>query len=318
MGDKQFCAQISRDAGDPLIGTAARADIWLLIEYTAAWGRNEIESSSLPLAVKDWIEQARRFNTRTRLIKRGGSRDKAITVFVAVTLEQRQTLYRFQLERYEDLLALDLEAMRDGQSRYEPYRYDAPLFLVCTHGKHDACCAKFGLPVYNELERLAGEHTWQSSHVGGDKFAANVVCFPNGIYYGRVAVSEVKDIIASTFQSQIYMAKYRGRSCYMPVVQAGEFFLRDRTGKNDVAAFRLLETQQVQEDQWWVCFASQEDGAQHCLLLQERVREASPYYTTCHAGKKSISKSYHLRYYEMFGPGQAHHHPRIQFVSSST
>jgi hypothetical protein len=197
MVERQFCAQLARDTADPFIGTATRADSWLLIEYTAVWERREIESSHLPPQVKTWIEQIKQHATQTRFIKRDGRKSSNINVFFVITLEQRQAIYCFQFTRYEDLLTLDLAALRAGAQWYEPYRYQVPLFLVCTHGKHDACCAKFGMPVYHEFERLAGEHTWQSSHVGGDKFAANVICFPYGIYYGRVAVSEVGEIIAS-------------------------------------------------------------------------------------------------------------------------
>ncbi len=301
MVERQFCAQVSRDAADPFIGTAARADLWLLIEYRGAWARDEIVSSDLPYSVKDWIDHARTFAVQTRLIKRNQSKNENITVFVACTLEQRQEIYRFQLERYEDLLQLDLAAMRNGQSCYEQYRYHDPLFLVCTHGKHDACCAKFGMPVYNELERLAGDYTWQSSHVGGDKFAANVVCLPQNIYYGRVAVSEVSDLIASVMQAQVYLKRYRGRGCYQPVVQAAEYLLRERCGETNVYAFRLLEAQQISEKDWWVCFESRSDGARHCLLVQEQIKENPSYHTTCHAvEKKSTNRSYHLRYYKIF------------------
>jgi hypothetical protein len=313
MVERQFCAQASRDAADPFIGTAARADLWLLIEYTGAWQRNEIQSSALPAQVKDWINHARTFYMQTRLIKRNKSKSESITVFVASTLEQRQAIYRFQLERYEELLCLDLEALRDEHSCYQRYLYNDPLFLVCTHGKHDACCAKFGMPVYNEMERLAGDYTWQSSHVGGDKFAANVVCMPQNIYYGRVAVSEVSDLIVSSVQSQVYLKRYRGRGCYQPVVQAAECLLRERCGETNLHAFRLLEERQVSELDWWVCFESTCDGARHCLLVQERVRENPSYHTTCHAEGKSTNKSYHLRYYRMLEPPKK---PAVQALIS--
>lgn len=301
MVERQFCAQVSRDAADPFIGTAARADLWLLIEYRGAWARDEVVGSDLPIQVKDWIECTCTHSTRTSLIKRNQGNDEYITVFVACTLEQRQEVYRFQLERYEDLLQLDLEMLRDGSGCYEQYRYYDPLFLVCTHGKHDACCAKFGMPVYNELEHLAGDYTWQSSHVGGDKFAANVVCLPQNIYYGRVAVSEVRDLIASVIQSQVYLKRYRGRGCYRPVVQAAECLLREHCGETNIHAFRLLEERQISENDWWVCFESRRDGARHCLLVQEQIRENPAYHTTCHAAEgKSANRLYHLRYYKMF------------------
>lgn len=300
MVERQFCAQLARDTADPFIGTATRADSWLLIEYTAVWERSEIESSHLPSQVKDWIEQIKHYATQTRFIKRPRRtpKDGDITVFFVVTLEQRQAIYRFQFACYEDILTLDLAALRVGAPCYEPYRYQAPLFLVCTHGKHDACCAKFGMPVYHEFERLAGEQTWQSSHVGGDKFAANVICFPYGVYYGRVAVSEVEEIIATCNESQLYLNRYRGRSCYSPIVQAADYLLRRQTGKTDLGTFHLLGVQKAQDGQVWVCFENNQSRAQHCLLLQERISEKSTYRTTCHPEGKHITRSYQLRYYE--------------------
>jgi hypothetical protein len=307
MVERQFCAQLARDTADPFIGTATRADSWLLIEYTAVWERREIESSYLPPQVKTWIEQIKQQATQTRFIKRDGRKSSNINVFFVITLEQRQTIYRFQFTRYEDLLTLDLAALRAGAQRYEPYRYQAPLFLVCTHGKHDACCAKFGMPVYHEFERLAGEHTWQSSHVGGDKFAANVICFPYGIYYGRVAISEVGEIIATCNASQLYLNRYRGRSCYLPIVQAADYLLRVRTEQTDLGAFRLASAQQTQDGQWWICFENRQNGIEHCLLLQERISEKPVYRTICHPEGKNILRSYQLRYYETLEPGHVRH-----------
>jgi hypothetical protein len=307
MIERQFCAQLARDTADPFIGTATRADSWLLIEYTAVWERSEIESSHLPSQVKGWIEESKHYATQTRFIKRPGRKSDTITVFFVVTLEQRQAIYRFQFTRYEDILTLDLAALRAGTQRYEPYRYQAPLFLVCTHGKHDACCAKFGMPVYHEFERLAGEQTWQSSHVGGDKFAANVICFPYGIYYGRVAISEVGEIIAACNASQLYLKRFRGRSCYSSIVQAADYLLRVRTEQTDLRAFRLLSVQQTQDGQHSICFENRQCGAQYCLLLQERISEKPAYRTTCHPDGKNIVRSYWLSYYEMLEPGHVQH-----------
>jgi hypothetical protein len=307
MVERQFCAQLARDTADPFIGTATRADSWLLIEYTAVWERSEIESSHLPLHVKEWIEAIKRDATQTRFIKRPGRKNGDITVFFVVTLEQRQAIYRFQFARYEDILTLDLAALRAGARRYEPYRYHAPLFLVCTHGKHDACCAKFGMPVYHEFERLAGDQTWQSSHVGGDKFAANVICFPYGIYYGRVAVSEVSEIIAACNASQLYLKRFRGRSCYPSIVQAADCLLRGRTEQTDLRAFCLSSVQQTQDGQCWICFENRQDGTQHCLLLQERISEKPAYRTTCHPEGKNVVRSYRLSYYEMLESGHVQH-----------
>ena len=41
-------------------------------------------------------------------------------------------------------------------------RVDHPLLLVCTHGKHDPCCARYGRPLYEALrDELAPDWVWQ-------------------------------------------------------------------------------------------------------------------------------------------------------------
>ena len=88
------------------------------------------------------------------------------------------TVTKTELEAYDDLRELDLLGGKPAGH---------PLFLVCTHGKHDPCCARYGRPLYEALrDELEPDRVWQVSHVGGDRFAGNLVCLPEGLYYGRV------------------------------------------------------------------------------------------------------------------------------------
>ncbi|PFK65638.1 sucrase ferredoxin, partial [Priestia megaterium] len=72
-----------------------------------------------------------------------------------------------------------------------------PVILVCAHGRHDPCCAVRGLPVGRALGERWPEQVWECSHIGGDRFAANVVVAPDGVYYGgldaKSAVATVED-----------------------------------------------------------------------------------------------------------------------------
>ena len=56
-----------------------------------------------------------------------------------------------------------------------------PIILVCTHGVHDACCAIRGRPVAAALAARWPDLVWECSHVGGDRFAPNVVLLPDGL-----------------------------------------------------------------------------------------------------------------------------------------
>ena len=101
-----------------------------------------------------------------------------------------------------------------------------PFFLVCTNGKKDKCCSLKGLPVFKALKKVDTFNAFQCSHVGGDRFAANVLLMPAGIYYGRIKMEDVPALISATKQNQILLKNLRGRSKYNFLHQAADYFLR--------------------------------------------------------------------------------------------
>jgi len=102
---------------------------------------------------------------------------------------------------------------------------------VCTHGKHDPCCARHGRPLYEALrDELDADWAWQASHIGGDRFAGNLVCLPEGLYYGRVDRESAGAVLDEHLARRISMQSYRGRSIYTFAVQAAERFVREQSG----------------------------------------------------------------------------------------
>ena len=150
-------------------------------------------------------------------------REDGLVVFVATTTESKRELRRLELERYDDLLDVDL-----GTAGVP---LEHPLFLVCTHGKHDRCCSKFGRPLYDAVrEQLDEGWVWQSSHVGGDRFAGNLVSLPDGVYYGRVDPSGSWPVLEAALRGEVHLPHYRGRSCHSFPGQAAERAVREATG----------------------------------------------------------------------------------------
>jgi len=140
---------------------------------------------------------------------------------------------RTEFEAYDDLRGLDL---RDGETAGHP------LFLVCTHGKHDRCCAKFGRPLYDAVrEQVEDGWVWQSSHVGGDRFAGNVVVLPEGLYFGRVEPADAWSLLDEYLAGRIDLEHYRGRSAHTFSEQAAEIAIRRMTGLKGLGELELVD-----------------------------------------------------------------------------
>jgi hypothetical protein len=125
---------------------------------------------------------------------------------------------------------LDLAALGAGRTlglRPET----APVLAVCTHGRHDACCAELGRPV--ALELAAGPHgagVWETSHVGGDRFAGNLVVLPRGLYYGGLDPESARRVAEATDRGEVLLEHLRGRSDLPMPAQAADIDVRRRTG----------------------------------------------------------------------------------------
>ena len=132
---------------------------------------------------------------------------------------------RLSLPGIASALDLDIETLGRGGS-IGGKRVADPLFLVCTHGRHDPCCAERGRPLALATAAAFPDATWECSHIGGDRFAGNLVAFPHGLYFGRVAPHEGPRVARAYAERRIDLDLYRGRSCYPTAVQAAEHFAR--------------------------------------------------------------------------------------------
>jgi hypothetical protein len=247
-----YCADLSRENGEPLSATASRIDHWFLIEYRGLWTRNALPGSGLSDQVKqhlrDQVASVR--HGRLLFIRRPDRRrSPALVAFAASSRPGEEALTRIEFENYEDLRGVDLQSG-------EPAGH--PIFLVCTHGKHDPCCARHGRPLYEALrDELDPDWAWQSSHIGGDRFAGNLVCLPEGLYYGRVDREVAGAVLDEHLGGRIALEHYRGRSCYTVPVQAAERFVREKDELLGVHDLRLNRVER-DDDAWLVSF----EGAQ--------------------------------------------------------
>ncbi|WP_421118622.1 sucrase ferredoxin [Aquihabitans daechungensis] len=121
--------------------------------------------------------------------------------------------------------------LRVGRTPDGWQRHPGRLVLVCTNGKHDQCCANQGRPVVRHLRtsRWADE-VWECSHIGGDRFAANVVVLPDSLYFGRMEPAEAEVLLDAHAEGRIAREWFRGRSTLRFAEQAAEHALRRDLG----------------------------------------------------------------------------------------
>ena len=237
------CSVASEARGEPIAGTASTVRSWLLLEHAGPWGRDAFVDGrhvtggfGLELATR-----CRRAGVRPLLIRRvsrssvGGASCFAIVSGPGSPLVERTTLASL-----DDALGLDLEALGRGRSLgLEPH--GDPLFLVCTHGRRDTCCAERGRPVAQALATAEPNGTWECSHIGGDRFAGNVLAFPHGIYFGHVEPDAAAGVARAYAGGRLSLEHVRGRSSMPMPAQFADVALRRHLGLEGVDDVAFVE-----------------------------------------------------------------------------
>ena len=291
-----FCSELSRRSGESPLGTASTGAVWLLLEYPHGWGRRAFEESALSAEVKKYFNEttARIRHSRLLFIKTDRGRDDVrMNLFVVRCRERAPFAVRLRLEKYEDVTRYDLSAVASGRDPQGGEICDRPLFLVCTHGRRDKCCAKFGLPLYNTLRETAGDSVWQSSHVGGDRFAGNLVCFPHGLFYAHTTPEAGRRAVEAYRDGRLLTEGFRGRACYSHFIQAAEGFVRAEAGLAGVDELRFVSAEPAHADAWRVRFAERGGERLHEALVGRRPSEFSN-PITCHSADTHTVPQYLL------------------------
>ncbi|HZD56855.1 MAG TPA: sucrase ferredoxin [Anaerolineales bacterium] len=281
--DSLLCSRRSKALGEQLFGSVKKTTIWLLLEYPYLWGRKAFEESDLPAQLKSHLSSFLDHVPYSKLLlikSQSAMFNEKINCFMVISSENRPRIYRFQIDAYLDLLDLDLSSLLSEESVFSSHLSARPIFLVCTNGKRDPCCAKYGLSVYDQISAIKREQVWQTTHLGGHRFASNILCFPHGIVYGRVDLESATQLVDAYARGSILLDKYRGRACFDPQVQAADYFLRKQTHVTQIDAYRLAGVDVLKADKWRVRFHSASDGKAHQITLFTQLSEFQT-YTSC-------------------------------------
>lgn len=243
MTDRFACSVASAERGEDVVATASQVRAWLLIEVHGAWGVDAIGDSHLGTHLPDgWKADLQRRGIRPICI-RPAHRDaepETAQVFFVVAARPGRTegvVWTRTLPTLSSVRHVTGE-LRIGEEPAGWERHHERLVLVCTNGKHDQCCANRGRPVVRHLrESRWADQVWECSHIGGDRFAANLLVLPDSLYFGRMEPTEAEQLLDAHADGQIAIEWFRGRSTLRFAEQAAEHALRSAlqvTGVDDI------------------------------------------------------------------------------------
>lgn len=176
-----------------LAGTAPTARRWWLIEDPGPWGSHPVRDAS-----QEWIaacgaragEHARVVLIRQHDSHHNRRRSTEQRIFTFAPGDE--SVWCRSIHRGEDPCLDDLNHV-PTDSRWSPTT-EHPRVIVCTNGRRDRCCAELGRSTLDELPSDIRDRVWESTHLGGHRFAPVALLVPNGSVLGRVTPATLVDI----------------------------------------------------------------------------------------------------------------------------
>lgn len=216
----RFCSEHSRAMGEDMAGTGAFPERKILIRWPKGrWRYSRFAAEGMPPDLLDAIDRVQDAGWSVNLIDRKGETGHRVLLMPDRLAFAPQA---GALPALLDAIAAGPEAF----AAFKPMPMPARTILVCTHGTHDRCCAKFGFAAYRaiaaEAARRGGFDLWEASHLGGCRFAATIVALPAGRKYGRLAPNAVAEFLAADAEDRPYVPAYRGGPGHDAAQQAAE------------------------------------------------------------------------------------------------
>jgi hypothetical protein len=282
-----FCSAEADARGDSMIGTAPPQSRILLIHQPGPWGpRGLLESRCDPVVAQRLDRAGARAGMRLQTIRRPDEHGRESTdgeYQVGISAASGITWWRTgDLAEF----ATELEA---GWPTQAPSNIDtAPLFLVCTHGRHDPCCALRGRPVVAALERVRPGRAWETTHLGGDRFAANVLVLPAGALYGRVTAAAAAKLADAADAGRIVTEHLRGRIGFPPVAQAALVYAHEQLALDTMESLAVQTVEQVDDRTADVHLRGPAGAVTVTIVAETR----PPAQLTCHGAGTAKAREY--------------------------
>ncbi len=216
------CATAARFANEDPIATAYPVDTYVLVECPLPWAAQAWESPQIPERLRATIAQVTaQYSVKALLIHQDGTR-KARQRRVIIYQRQSQEFsgrfdrYEFVIDHLDEAASL-IENFFKGVFLRTFVVQNVQDILVCTHGRRDQCCGRYGERFYGEASKIvrsqhSGHQVWRSSHIGGHRFAPTAITFPDGRYYARLDAFSFNSLLQRSGDINLLQPIYRGSS----------------------------------------------------------------------------------------------------------
>lgn len=242
LGRLDLCAQSSLLRSESLAGTAVPVRCFLLVEHNGFWPR-ETQSildmpeldSKLRIALKEFSSWCP-VDVRVLLVRKAKNNPtRRITIVRSEYGASGGQIFTFSDRTNQPIFS-------DMRRAFELPGRIPELLLICTHGRKDKCCAKFGAPVFRFLSENASSSAdvWQCSHVGGDRFAANVLWLPSGLMFGHVQ-SQTDAFLHAIQRRRVSLVHLRGRGSLPNPAQYLEIACRQSWSLEEYCEVQVLQ-----------------------------------------------------------------------------
>lgn len=226
--ERRLACVVSEANGEDPAGTGTPFVGYLLVEVAAPWKYDVGESRRFPEGLWEAVKKAWEAGVIGKFTALMPDPEYSREGYARAILLRRPPGHFFAFYEKEEYVVPEgglvplVEALAEpeGLSRFARYEEDTSGdvrdVIVCTHGRHDVCCGRFGYPLYEELRRgyAAGSEgrlrVWQTSHMGGHRFAPNLIDLPEGRYWGRLGPEALENLVLRTGPVSDLRPFYRG------------------------------------------------------------------------------------------------------------
>lgn len=261
----KFCQEFTASLQEPLAGTATSVQHWISISWPKkAWHAKAALSTGLPPTLAAWQKQEEALHGKmaVRLISKPGISQEHVSIFIN---PGHHVYTKVPVDAMESVLRAHFAG--NPMREFLQTENKLPQLWVCTHGKHDMCCAKFGQKVFEHFRKTIEEQNlaidlWESSHIGGHRMAATAIAFPSGDCYGRLDLNDVKPILENLISDRVYAPNFRG-NCFLPGVEQSIEAAIHHYGFEKNVSYKIMDCSTVhsaESKQEYRVEAKREDG----------------------------------------------------------